>query len=125
MLNKVVILNLTLLITHQVDAAYWHEWEMFSIPGGIQFFDIFNFVIFLGLLGCFSAIVQRKPSGFASSIVIATVSGIVLPIHAAFALAGFSEFNLPVSIAAIVGTFAASVWQILLTFWAKDEFSTV
>jgi hypothetical protein len=35
MLNKIIVLNLTLLITHQIDAAYWHEWEMFALPGGI------------------------------------------------------------------------------------------
>ena len=30
------------LILHQVDAAYWREWEMFHVPGGIQGFLIFN-----------------------------------------------------------------------------------
>lgn len=33
MLNTVVILNLALVLTHQVDGAYWHEWEMFQLPG--------------------------------------------------------------------------------------------
>ena len=26
------------LIVHQIDAAYWHAWEMFDVPGGIQGF---------------------------------------------------------------------------------------
>lgn len=123
MLNKIVVLNLSLLITHQVDAAYWHEWEMFLIPGGIQFFDIFNLVVFIILLACFISVIQRKNSGVVSSLIIAAVSGIVLPIHSGFALAGFNEFSLPVSIAAIVGTFIASVWQIVLTLRSKHEFN--
>ena len=91
MLNKVVVLNLALLITHQVDAAYWHEWEMFSIPGGIQFFNIFNLVLFVLLGACLVAVVERRASGFLGSIVIATTSALVLPIHAGFALAGFTH----------------------------------
>lgn len=30
------------LIVHQIDAAYWHEWEMFAVPGGTQGFLVFN-----------------------------------------------------------------------------------
>ena len=30
------LLNATVLITHQIDAAFWHEWELFHIPGGNQ-----------------------------------------------------------------------------------------
>ena len=123
MLNKIVVLNLSLLITHQVDAAYWHEWEMFLIPGGIQFFDIFNLVVFVILLACFISVIQRKKSGFVSSLIIAAVSGVVLPIHTGFALAGFNEFSLPISIAAIIGTFIASLWQLVLTLRLKHEFN--
>lgn len=122
MLNKVAIINLCFLITHQVDAAYWHEWEMFHIPGGIQFFDVFNFVAFALLLACFLALATRNRYGYRGSFVIAAVSGIVLPIHAGFAIAGFTQFDLPVSIAAIVGTFVFSLWQSALTLQAKNEF---
>lgn len=37
------------LIVHQIDAAYWHEWDMFHVPGGIQGFLLFN-VLAAGLL---------------------------------------------------------------------------
>ncbi len=125
MLNKVVVLNLALLITHQVDAAYWHEWEMFSIPGGIQFFNIFNLVLFVLLGACFVAVVERRASGFLGSIVIATTSALVLPIHAGFALAGFTQFHLPVSIVVIMATFVASVVQVLITLNQRSEFGDV
>jgi hypothetical protein len=122
MLNTVAVLNLAFLITHQVDAAFWHEWDMFGIPGGIQFFDLFNLVAFAVLLACFVTVIQRRRSGYWGSIVILSTSAVVLPIHAGFALAGFTEFHLPVSMLAIAGTFALSVWQLLLTIQHKAEF---
>ena len=27
-------LNFALLVTHQIDSAYWKEWELFHLPGG-------------------------------------------------------------------------------------------
>ena len=123
MLNKVTLLNLSFLITHQVDAAFWHEWDMFGIPGGIQFFDLFNLAAFTLLLACYAAVITRRRSGYWASIVILATSGVVLPIHAGFALAGFREFHLPVSVLAIAGTFVFSAWQLLLTLRYRDEFS--
>lgn len=121
-LDWVVALNLSLVMAHQADAAYWKEWEMFGLPGGIQFFTLFNLAAFLLLLWCFVAVVTRQRSGLRGSFVIAALSGVVLPIHAGFGLAGFTQFHLPVSIAIIVGTFVASIWQAILTWSARSEF---
>ncbi len=122
-LDRATALNLSLVMAHQADAAYWEEWEMFGIPGGIQVFTLFNLGAFALLLWCFVAVVQRKPSGMRASFVIAALSGVVLPIHAAFALVGFTQFHLPVSIAVIVGTFVVSIWQAVLTWRARSEFA--
>lgn len=122
-LNPVVMLNLALVLTHQVDAAYWHEWDMFHLPGGIQLFNAFNLVIFVLVLYCYTQVVQRRRAGFQCSLVIALLSGIVMPIHAAFASMGFEQFNLPFSIFLIAATFIVSVLQIILTHKARDEFN--
>ena len=121
-LNNVIVLNLSLVLTHQVDAAFWREWEMFGLPGGIQLFNAINVVIFLAVLFCFMAVIQRRPSGFRCSLVIALLCASVLPIHAAFALSGFTQFHLPFSVFLIVATFAASIVQVVLTFRARHEF---
>lgn len=34
------LLNAALLITHEIDSAYWHELEPFGIRGGIQLFPV-------------------------------------------------------------------------------------
>lgn len=26
-------MNAALLVTHEIDAAYWKEWELFGLPG--------------------------------------------------------------------------------------------
>ncbi len=30
------LLNFALLFTHKIDSAFWKEWELFGIPGGIR-----------------------------------------------------------------------------------------
>jgi hypothetical protein len=125
MLNKIIVLNLTLLITHQIDAAYWHEWEMFALPGGIQFFNILNVLIFFLALGCFIPVIQRKPYGFFLSLAIAAASALILPIHTGFALAGFTQFHLPLSIFVIVFAFLVSIIQVFFTFRSRHEFVAV
>lgn len=122
-LDQVAALNLSLVMAHQADAAYWKEWEMFGLPGGIQLFTLFNFAAFFLLLWLFSALISRRRTGLRGSFLIAGLSGVVLPIHAAFAFAGFAEFQLPVSIAVIIGTFVASIWQAILTWRARTEFT--
>lgn len=96
---------------------------MFGLPGGIQFFTLFNLAAFLLLIGAFAAMVCRRRKGLHGSFLIAALSGIVLPIHVAFAIAGFTQFHLPVSIAVIVGTFVVSIWQAVLTWRARSEFA--
>jgi hypothetical protein len=121
-LNRITVLNLALVLAHQVDAAYWREWEMFGLPGGIQLFNALNVVIFLVVLFCFVAVIQRRSSGFCCSLFIALLCASVLPIHTAFALSGFNQFHLPFSVFLIFATFAASIVQVALTFRARHEF---
>ena len=122
LLNSTVVLNLACLIGHQIDAAYWHEWEMFKLPGGIQFYNVFNLILFAILIECLIPIIQRQKIGRYCSIAIASCSGIVLPIHSLFALAGFEQFDLPVSILLILATFAISVIQVVLTLKCWRDF---
>ena len=37
-LEFVYVVNATLLICHEIDSAYWREWELFHIPGGAAAF---------------------------------------------------------------------------------------
>jgi hypothetical protein len=110
-------------MTHAADGAYWHEWEMFSLPGGIQLFNLINILTFLVIIGCFIPVIQRKASGFFYSLTIAALSALILPIHSGFALAGFTQFNLPFSIFVIASTFIVSIVQVVATIRYRHEFS--
>ena len=44
------LLGATVLITHEIDSAYWHEWKLFGIPGGIQAFVDLNLVLVILIL---------------------------------------------------------------------------
>lgn len=122
-LNRIAILDIALVFAHQGDAAYWHEWEMFGLPGGIQLFNLFNVLVFTLVLALFIPVVQRRPAGFRCSMAIAALCASVLPIHAGFALAGFDQFHLPVSMLLIGGSFVAAMAHAAMTWRARAEFS--
>lgn len=78
------VANLVFLSTHQVDAAYWHEWSVFGVPGGLEFFLAFNVfamaVLALGLVH----VAQRRPSARAFVLTCAGVGCLTLGLHAFF-----------------------------------------
>ncbi|MFA9496698.1 MAG: DUF6713 family protein, partial [Candidatus Bathyarchaeota archaeon] len=38
LLTLIYLINATLLIVHEIDSAYWEEWKLFGLPGGLQGF---------------------------------------------------------------------------------------
>jgi hypothetical protein len=98
------------LILHQIDAAYWREWEMFHLPGGIQGFLVFNLVAIAVVLAGYRHVLlgTRQASRYAA--VCAALGVGTFLIHAGFALAGLAQFHLPLSIAIIVLCLACAVW---------------
>lgn len=42
---KLYLANAVVLITHEIDSAYWREWELFRSPSGIQLFLILHILL--------------------------------------------------------------------------------
>jgi len=84
---------------------------------------VFNVLVFTLVLALFIPVVQRRPAGWGCSMAIAALCASVLPIHAGFALAGFDQFHLPVSIALIGATFVAALAHGVVTWRARAAFS--
>jgi hypothetical protein len=42
LLTWIYLVNATLLIVHEIDSAYWKEWELFKLPGGAGGFVILH-----------------------------------------------------------------------------------
>ncbi len=99
--------TLLALILHQIDAAFWQEWAMFHVPGGIQGFLLFNlFAVGLVLWGYRQTLLGTSTArGYA--LVCGVLSIGTALIHLAFALLGRNEFDLPLSIAVLLACFVS------------------
>ena len=102
-------LVLALLFTHQIDSAYWKEWELLHIPGGPQLNLVLNFaLIAVGLAG-FALVIDDSTAGHAMSLLVAATGVFACALHAHFIAHGDERFRLPASIAVLAATLPASI----------------
>ncbi|MBD1860080.1 DUF6713 family protein [Trichocoleus desertorum] len=71
--KNIYLANATVLLCHQIEAAYWHEWNLFALPGGIQLFVLLNIPIVLVILWGFGAVIRNSASGTIYSWVLGRV----------------------------------------------------
>lgn len=112
-LHWLFLANATVLITHQIDAAFWHEWELFQIPGGNQMNLLLNLPIIAFVLYAHSRVVANIHTGMFHYKLLAALGFLTCAIHAGFLLIGSESFVQPMSIALLVATFVLSVWQLV------------
>jgi len=116
---RLYLLNTALLVTHEIDSAYWHEWTLFHLPGGIQFFLVINFALLLVVLYGFNQVIRQRKSASLFSYILAGAGIFAFSVHTAFILTGHPEFRLAVSIALLVATLLVSVIQIVVVMRAS------
>ena len=124
--TKIYLINLALLITHEIDSAFWHEWELFHLPGGIQLFLLINLaLIFLFLVGA-ELVIKREKAGKIFSYLLAIIGILTFFIHLYFILNGNTRFLLPVSILILLSIFFTSIAQlIIITHKFKNGVNTM
>jgi len=55
------LINAVLLINHEIDSAYWKEWDLFKLPGGLAGFLLLHFpLLFIILYGLAVVAWQRR-----------------------------------------------------------------
>ena len=102
-------ITLALLFTHQIDSAYWKEWELLHIPGGPQLNLVLNLVLIgVGLAG-FALVLDRGTAGHVMSLLVAAAGVLACALHGHFIAHGDERFRLPASIAVLVATLPASI----------------
>lgn len=110
--RRVYLANATVLLAHQIDAAYWQEWTLFALPGGVQVFVLLNvpivLAVLLGLERLQSATGRRLSCALGASGVFAAV------FHSAHLVAGDEGFRTPVSLVLLAVTAVLSPVQLLL-----------
>lgn len=111
LLQWLYLLNAALLITHEIDSAFWHEWELFGIPGGIQVFLVLNLAIVIVILYGHQSLALGRASGFILSWALVAGGLFASIIHTIFLLQGSAAFMAPVSLALLAGTFVLSLAQ--------------
>ena len=108
-------LNFGLLFTHEIDSAYWREWNLFGVPGGIQFFLLVNFGLFIAAIFGYSQLLKLKQSGYWFSLLLAAAGVIAFTIHTFFIFMGHPEFTLPGSELLLGIILLVSIAQAILT----------
>ncbi len=105
------IINATLLIVHEIDSAYWREWELFGLRGGLEGFLALHlplvFVILWGLLQT----ARHTVPGAVLSLVLAAGGLFAFGIHTFFLRRGHPQFRLWLSRAILTGTLIVSILQ--------------
>jgi hypothetical protein len=105
------VVNFALLFTHQIDSAYWKEWELFHIPGGPQTNLVLNFALLIVALAGFRLLVDGSEAGHAFSLLLAAAGVFAFGIHAFFLARGDARFRMPVCLAVLAATLPVSIAQ--------------
>jgi hypothetical protein len=118
------LFNLALLITHEIDSGYWHEWNLFNIPGGIDLFLILNFILVAVFLIGFAKVVEWGKYASLYSALLAFSGIFAFTIHTFFILIGHQEFNTVISLTILVLIFAVSISQIIILILINRKMAT-
>lgn len=114
--TNLYILNVSLLITHEIDSAFWKEWEMFGILGDIQGFLVINFILICAALIGLKKLLEGKKNGNYYALLFAIFGIFAFVIHTIYLLKGNQEFKTMVSIGLLIFTLAVSLIQSFLLY---------
>jgi hypothetical protein len=111
----VYIFNAVLLIVHEIDSAYWQEWKLFKLPGGLTLFLCLHiplaFIVLYGLL----LVYQGLLAGLIISLILGLAGVFAFSIHTVFIWRGHEEFKVPVSAVILILTLVFSLIQLATT----------
>ena len=90
-------MNAILLINHEIDSAYWKEWELFKLPGGIGAFLLLHFPLLFLILYGLVCLDRQSIVGLVVSLITSAGGIFAFCIHMAFIRKGRQEFDTPIS----------------------------
>ena len=104
--------NSVVLIAHEIDSAYWHEWELFGLPDGIQLFLILHVALLGVVLWGYRSVVLWSRGARMYFYLLACAGIFAALIHGGLLAAGTPQFRSPTSVALLIGTLILSIWRI-------------
>jgi len=113
----IYLVNSVLIINHEIDSAYWKEWHLFKLPGGIAAFLAIHFpLVFLILYGLV-LVFQHSFAGLIFSLILSLAGVFAFSIHMFFIKKGNAEFKVPVSLVILIATLVISIIQAVITIY--------
>jgi len=109
--------NSVLLIKHEIDSAYWKEWELFKLPGGLTGFLLLHFPFLLFILLGLILVYRHTSWGLIFSFVLCFGGLFAFAIHTYFLRKGRAEFNKPISKFILVAILLVSLVQLVTTLY--------
>ena len=116
-LTYVYLLNLTFLINHEIDSAYWNEWKLFKLKIGVKGFLIMHFPVLIIFLYGLIEVSSASFIGIIFSFLISIIGLGAMAIHTYFIKKGNEEFKTPISQFILKGIFIISIGQFILTIF--------
>ncbi len=107
--------NAVILICHEIDSAYWREWELFNLPGGAGFFVLLHFPLMFIVLYGLVLVHQGAAAALVISLLLAASGIFAFTIHLLFISRGHHQFQTPVSLFILLATLAASLTQAVVS----------
>ena len=108
-LERLYIVTFALLATHEIDSAYWQEWTLLGLPGGIQVFLIANLALLLVFLYGLVQVARTPRTGAAFGLALSLAGLTAFVIHVWFLSWGRSEFRSVASISILTATLLTSL----------------
>ncbi len=113
----VYLVNAIFLINHEIESAYWKEWNLFKLKGGVTGFILIHFPLLLLILIGLPYLYEVTIAGIILSFLLSTGGLFAFSIHTYFIRKGKEEFTLPISYLLLFGTLILSIVQIVLTIF--------
>jgi hypothetical protein len=111
------LINAVLLINHEIDSAYWKEWELFKLPGEITGFLLLHFPILGFILWGLILITKQSPWAWVFSLLLCAGGIFAFTIHTWFLRKGRPEFDKPVSKSILMALLIVSIVQFFITIY--------
>ena len=109
------LINAVFLINHEIDSAYWKEWDLFKLPGGLAGFLLLHFPLLFIILYGMAAVAWQQPSALWFSLLLSAGGIFAFGIHTYFLKQGREEFDHPVSKFILRATLIVSLCQLAAT----------
>jgi hypothetical protein len=89
--------NALVLIIHEIDSAYWHEWKLFYLPGGESGFLLMHIPLLVPLIYGLVLVDRGVLNGLILSLILCGAGIFAFSIHTYLIRHGHPEFKTPVS----------------------------